>query len=212
MGTLESSQSGTHGQADLLIDISGSSWRDLRWAGEPSALRCKHGFASDERLFVRIAVGADHAGFQLKESVREILARKGIEVVDYGAFDETSVDYPDIALAVGETIREGRAERGVLVCGSGVGAAIAASKMRGIRAGICHDTYSAHQGVEHDDMNVLSLGARVIGRELAMEIVTAFVNARFSGDERYVRRLRKVEEMEEAEVGGRRSEVGGQRS
>jgi len=145
---------------------------------------------------MRIVLGADHRGFELKDALVESLREAGHDVTDIGTHGPEPVDYPDIALAVGEAIREGRAERGILVCGSGVGAAIAACKMRGIRSGICHDTYSAHQGVEHDDMNVLSLGARVIGVELAKEIVTAFVNARFSGEERYVRRLRKVEAIE----------------
>ena len=113
---------------------------------------------------MRIVLGADHRGYELKDALVESLREAGHEVEDMGTHGPEPVDYPDIALAVGEAIREGRAERGILVCGSGVGAAIAACKMRGIRAGICHDTYSAHQGVEHDDMNVLSLGARVVGR------------------------------------------------
>jgi ribose 5-phosphate isomerase B len=149
---------------------------------------------------MRIVLGADHRGYELKDALVESLREGGHEVTDTGTHGPEPVDYPDIALAVGEAIREGRAERGILVCGSGVGAAIAACKMRGIRAGICHDTYSAHQGVEHDDMNVLSLGARVVGVELAREIVMAFVNARFSGEERYVRRLTKVEAMERGDV------------
>jgi ribose 5-phosphate isomerase B len=149
---------------------------------------------------MRIVLGADHRGFELKDALVESLRDAGHEVTDIGTHGPEPVDYPDIALAVGEAIREGRAERGVLVCGSGVGAAIAACKMRGIRAGICHDTYSAHQGVEHDDMNVLSLGARVVGDELAKEIVMAFVGARFLGEERYVRRLKKVETMERGDV------------
>jgi ribose 5-phosphate isomerase B len=149
---------------------------------------------------MRIVVGADHRGFELKDALAEALREAGHEVTDSGTHGPEPVDYPDIALAVGEAIREGKAERGVLVCGSGVGAAIAACKMRGIRSGICHDTYSAHQGVEHDDMNVLSLGARVVGVDLAREIVMAFVNARFKGEERYIRRLTKVEAMERGDV------------
>jgi len=145
---------------------------------------------------MRIVVGADHRGYELKDALADSLREGGHEVLDVGTNGPEPVDYPDVALAVGETIRDGRAERGVLVCGSGVGAAIAACKLPGIRSAICHDTYSAHQGVEHDDMNVLSLGARVIGFELAREIVEAFVRARFSGEERYVRRLAKVEAME----------------
>jgi len=154
-------------------------------------------------------VGADHRGYELKDALAASLRESGHDVHDVGTNGPDSVDYPDIALAMGEAIREGRAERGIIVCGSGVGAAIAACKLPGIRAAICHDTYSAHQGVEHDDMNVLSLGARVIGDELAREIVEAFVRARFSGEERYVRRLRKVDAME---VGGQKSEVGGHRA
>jgi RpiB/LacA/LacB family sugar-phosphate isomerase len=145
---------------------------------------------------MRIVVGADHRGYELKDALAASLREGGHEVLDMGTNGPEPVDYPDVALAVGETIRDGRAERGVLVCGSGVGAAIAACKLPGIRSAICHDTYSAHQGVEHDDMNVLSLGARVVGFELAREIVEAFVRARFSGEERYVRRLEKVEAME----------------
>jgi len=149
---------------------------------------------------MRIVVGADHRGYELKDTLVASLRESGHEVLDIGTNGPDSVDYPDIALAVGEAIREGRAERGVLVCGSGVGAAIAACKLPGIRAAICHDTYSAHQGVEHDDMNVLSLGARVIGEELAREVVDTFVRARFSGEERYARRLAKVEAMERGNV------------
>ncbi len=149
---------------------------------------------------MRIVLGADHRGFELKDALVEALREAGHEVTDTGTHGPEPVDYPDIALAVGEAIREGRAERGIIVCGSGVGAAIAACKMRGIRAGICHDTYSAHQGVEHDDMNVLSLGARVIGVELAKEVVMAFVGARFSGEERYVRRLGKIAQMERGDA------------
>jgi len=149
---------------------------------------------------MRIVLGADHRGYELKDVLAEGLREAGHEVLDIGTHGPELVDYPDVALTLGEAIREGRAERGILVCGSGVGAAIAANKMRGIRAGICHDTYSARQGVEHDDMNVLSLGARVVGVDLAIEIVTAYVSARFSGKERYVRRLAKVEAMERGDI------------
>src|SRR5438128_12509755 len=145
---------------------------------------------------MRIVVGADHRGYELKNALAASLRENGYDVLDVGTNGPDSVDYPDIALAVGEAIRDGRAERGVLVCGSGVGAAIAACKLPGIRAAICHDTYSAHQGVEHDDMNVLSLGARVVGDELAREVVEAFLNATFDGGERYVERLQKVAELE----------------
>lgn len=145
---------------------------------------------------MRIVVGADHRGYQLKGVLAEAIRAAGHDVLDVGTNGPESVDYPDIALAMGQALQDGGAERGVLVCGSGVGAAIAANKLAGIRAAICHDTYSAHQGVEHDDMNVLCLGSRVIGDELAREIVQAFLNASFSGEERYRRRLAKVEQME----------------
>jgi ribose 5-phosphate isomerase B len=145
---------------------------------------------------MRIAIGFDHAGFPLKERVLEDLRALGHEAVDLGTFDTTAVDYPDYARAVGEAVQRGEAERGVLVCGSGVGACIAANKLAGIRAGVCHDTYSAHQAVEHDDMNVLCLGARVIGPELASEVLRAFLAARFSGEERHVRRVGKIAAME----------------
>lgn len=146
---------------------------------------------------MRIAIGTDHGGFALKKLIADELTALGHTVVDCGAksFDPSD-DYPDFSQAVGETIQRGDAERGVLICGSGVGAAVAATKMRGIRASVCMDTYSAHQGVEHDNMNVLSLGARVIGPELAKELVKAFVSAQFSGAERHVRRLNKVLQIE----------------
>ena len=145
---------------------------------------------------MRIAVGSDHAGFTLKKELGDRLREAGHEVVDVGTDSEAPVDYPDFAEAVGRAVLDARAERGVLVCGSGVGASIAANKLPGIRAAICHDFYSAHQGVEHDDMNVLVLGARVIGSALAAELVRAFVGARFSGDERHERRLQKVKAIE----------------
>ena len=145
---------------------------------------------------MRIAIAADHAGFELKELLRSALSVKGHEVHDLGTCGPAPVDYPDYARALGEAVVAGTAERGILLCGSGVGASVAANKVRGVRAGLCHDTYSAHQGVEHDDMNVLVLGARVIGRALARELVDAFLAARFSGEERHVRRLAKVAAME----------------
>ena len=141
---------------------------------------------------MRVAVGTDHAGFPLKQRVLDTVRALGHEAIDLGAQSTEPVDYPDVARAVGEAIQQGKAERAVLVCGSGVGASIAASKLRGIRSGVCHDTYSAHQGVEHDDMNVLALGARVIGVEVALELVSAFLKASFSGEERHARRLAKV--------------------
>ena len=149
---------------------------------------------------MNIAVGADHGGFILKQAVVEQLKQMGHTIVDCGADTlNPADDYPEFSRAVGEAIQRGQAERGVLICGSGVGAAIAATKMRGIRSSVCHDTYSAHQAVEHDDMNVLSLGARVVGDELAKEIVRAFVAAKFSGAERHMRRLQKVLEIEKSQ-------------
>ncbi len=134
---------------------------------------------------------------KLREAVLEEIRAAGHEPVDLGTDDgSVRIDYPDKASELGEAIRSGDAERGVLVCGSGVGASVAACKLAGIRAAICHDTYSAHQGVEHDDMNVLCLGSDIVGAELAAELVRAFLSARFDGGERYVRRLKKVEEME----------------
>ena len=145
---------------------------------------------------MRVVVGADHRGYELKDEIAAALKRDGHEVLDVGTNSADSVDYPDYARAIGAAIVDGRAERGIIVCGSGVGAGIAANKMRGVRAALCHDTYSARQGVEHDDMNVLCLGARVVGDALAMELVKAFLGARFKGEERYRRRLDKVAEME----------------
>lgn len=145
---------------------------------------------------MRIVLGADHAGYPLKTELRRILEAGPHTIVDIGAFNEEPSDYPDFAAAVGHALLEGRGERGILICGSGVGAAVAANKVAGIRAGLCHDTYSAHQGVEHDDMNVLVLGARVIGSALARELVEAFLGARFSGEERHLRRLAKIQALE----------------
>ena len=145
---------------------------------------------------MKIVVGSDHAGFLLKQEVAESLRKEGHEVVDVGTSSTAPVDYPDFAEAVGLAVREGRGERGVLICGSGVGAAVAANKLPGVRAAICHDTYSAHQGVEHDDMNVLVLGGRVVGPALAHELVRAFVAARYSGEERHARRLAKIIALE----------------
>jgi ribose 5-phosphate isomerase B len=145
---------------------------------------------------MRVALAADHAGFALKEVLRRHLASKGHEVLDLGARDDAPSDYPDFAEALALALREGRAERGILACGSGVGVAAAANKVPGIRAGLCHDHYSAHQGVEHDDMNVLALGARVVGEALALEIADAFLAARFDGAERHRRRLEKLLRIE----------------
>jgi RpiB/LacA/LacB family sugar-phosphate isomerase len=145
---------------------------------------------------VRIAVAADHAGFELKQEVAESLRKQGHEVVDVGTDSTAPVDYPDFAEKVSLAVRDGQAERAVLICGSGVGASVAANKIKGIRAAICHDVYSAHQGVEHDDMNVLVLGGRVIGPAVAHELVQAFVAARYTAEERHARRLAKVLAME----------------
>ena len=152
---------------------------------------------------MRVAVAFDHRGVHLRECVIETLSDGGHDVVDLGTdTDAVRIDYPDKARELGEAILRGDAERGVLVCGSGVGAAVAACKMRGIRAAICHDVYSAHQGVEHDDMNVLCLGSEVVGPSLAGDLVSTFLGASFDGGERYVERLRKVEAMERAMSNG----------
>ena len=145
---------------------------------------------------MQIAVAADHAGFSLKQTVLTFLRGLGHTVNDLGTYDTKPVDYPDFAQAVADAILSQRAERAVLICGSGVGASVAANKFRGIRAGLCHDTYSAHQGVEHDHMNVLVLGGRVIGEALAHELVGAFVGAKQSQEERHLRRLAKIEAIE----------------
>jgi ribose 5-phosphate isomerase B len=148
---------------------------------------------------MKVAVAFDHRGVKLRERVLEEIVAQSHEVLDLGTdSDAVRVDYPDKAREVAEAILDGRAERGVLVCGSGVGASIAACKLPGIRAAICHDTYSAHQGVEHDDMNVLCLGSEVVGGELAAELVASFLKARFDGGERYVKRLEKIAAMEGA--------------
>ena len=145
---------------------------------------------------MRIVIGADHAGFELKQIIADDLRRSGHEVIDKGTDSSAPVDYPDFAEAVGRAVLDGAAERGVLICGSGVGASVAANKIPGIRAGLCHDTYSARQGVEHDDMNVLVLGARVIGVELARELVGHFLSAKFTTEERHRRRLEKIKDLE----------------
>ena len=145
---------------------------------------------------MRIALAADHAGYLLKNELRTTLQEQGHEVTDLGTNSATPVDYPDSAQAVADAIRSGQADRGIIVCGSGAGVSIAANKFPGIRAAVCHDTYTAHQAVEHDDMNVLCLGARVIGPELMLDLVRAFVNARFTGEERHLRRLGKIAALE----------------
>jgi len=144
-----------------------------------------------------VVVGSDHAGYDLKHSIIESLQQQGHQILDVGTDSTAPVDYPDYAEKVGRALLGHQAERGVLICGSGVGASVAANKIRGIRAGLCHDNYSAHQGVEHDDMNVLVLGARVIGVETARECVHAFLGAQFTHEERHVRRLGKIGALEQ---------------
>jgi len=145
---------------------------------------------------MKVVIGSDHAGFELKQHLIPVIKELGHEVLDVGTDSTAAVDYPDFAAKVGHAVLDGRAERGVLICGSGVGASVAVNKMHGIRGGICHDTYSAHQGVEHDDMNVLVLGSRVIGTALAADLVRAYLPAKFTHEERHVRRLSKVLAME----------------
>ncbi|MBP7796353.1 MAG: ribose 5-phosphate isomerase B [Elusimicrobiales bacterium] len=147
---------------------------------------------------MKVAIGSDHAGYELKNTIIKFLTDKKIETIDVGTDrSDISVDYPDFAQKVSEKILNSDAIRGIIICGSGIGASIAANKIKGIRAGVCHDTYSAHQGVEHDDMNVLCLGSRIVGEELAKEIVISFLNASFSNEERHIRRLNKIKRIEE---------------
>lgn len=141
---------------------------------------------------MRVAVACDHGGFPLKGVILETVQKTGHEAIDLGAFSAESSDYPDFAQKIAQSILAGNAERGILICGSGIGACIAANKIKGIYAGVCHDTYSAHQGVEHDNMNVLCLGARIIGEELAREVVRSYLGAVFSQEERHLRRVNKV--------------------
>ena len=145
---------------------------------------------------MKLAIASDHAGFELKKVILQHLKEKKWDVADLGAYDTTPSDYPDFAVLVGNALREGRADRGILVCGSGVGVSVAANKIPGVRAGLCHDSYSAHQGVEHDDMNVLVLGARVVGVALAQELVDVYLAASFSNEDRHLRRLNKVKAIE----------------
>ena len=156
--------------------------RKKRWESEP---------------VMKIVIGSDHAGFQLKNAMGDVLRGLGHAVLDIGAFNENPSDYPDFSEAVGRAVLDGRAERGVLICGSGVGASVAANKLIGIRAAVCHDTYSAHQGVEHDDMNVLVLGSRIIGVKLAEDLVKAYLGAKFTNEERHKRRLAKIAALEQ---------------
>jgi RpiB/LacA/LacB family sugar-phosphate isomerase len=145
---------------------------------------------------MRVVLGSDHAGFEMKQNILAHVRALGHQVLDVGTHSTSPVDYPDYAEAVGKAIVNGEADRGILICGSGVGAVVAANKIPGIRAGVCHDCYSAHQGVEHDNMNVLVLGSRVIAAELAHDLVWLFLGAEFSGEERHVRRLAKLQQLE----------------
>ncbi len=146
---------------------------------------------------MRFSIGSDHGGFPLKQVIIDYLQSKGHTVVDFGAFSlNPADDYPDFVIPACQAVQRGEADRAIVLCGSAVGACVAANKLVGIRAGICHDTYSAHQGVEHDDMNVLALGARIIGPALALELVAAYAGAQFSGEARHVRRLEKIEQLE----------------
>ena len=145
---------------------------------------------------MRVGIGSDHAGYRAKEAAKAFIEELGHEVKDFGTDDESSVDYPDYARAVGGALANGEIERGIIFCGSGVGVSVAANKIPGVRAAICHDTYSARQGVEHDDMNILCIGARVIGSELIEAVVESFLGAEFSGVDRHVRRLNKMKQIE----------------
>ena len=145
---------------------------------------------------MRVALGSDHAGFELKNHLASILSDSGFTVFDLGTHTPDSVDYPDFAAAVGKAVVDGRADRGIVICGSGAGASVAANKIKGVRAVVAHDTYTAHQSVEHDDVNVLCLGSRVIGSAVAEELAVTFLSAAFSGEERHLRRLNKVKALE----------------
>jgi ribose 5-phosphate isomerase B len=149
---------------------------------------------------MKIAIAGDHAGFELKQRLVAELGKEGFDLLDLGAHDSEASDYPDYARALGKALTSGDVERGILVCGSGIGASVAANKIKGVRAGICHDYYSAHQGVEHDDMNVLCLGSRVIGYAPALDIARAFLRARFTGEERHRRRVGKIRDIEEKQA------------
>ena len=154
---------------------------------------------------MRITIGSDHAGFELKQVLTGHLKQNGHQVVDVGTHNTQAVDYPDYAEALALSVLRGNSERGILICGSGVGACVAANKIPGIRAGLCHDSYSAHQGVEHDDVNVLVLGARIIGMELAKDLCLTFLNARFTGEERHQRRLGKIISIEQRYATGQKA-------
>ena len=149
---------------------------------------------------MKIAIGSDHAGFEIKEEIKSFLTSLNTDFIDLGAHEFDYLDdYPDYAKNVGYAVRNNDVQKGIIVCGSGVGASITANKIKGVRAGLCHDGYSAHQGVEHDDMNVLCIGSRIIGIELIKEIIISFINAKFSGEERHSRRLKKLLDIEASE-------------
>ena len=158
-------------------------------------------FSMPDTLSLRVALGGDHAGFPLKQAVAERFAPLVSSFIDCGTHSEESCDYPDFAVSVARQIVDGKVDRGIVVCGSGVGVSVAANKINGIRAAICHDTYSSHQGVEHDDMNVLCIGGRIIGSELSFEIIEAFLRANYHPDPRHARRLEKVLEIERKGLG-----------
>jgi len=145
---------------------------------------------------MRIAIAADHAGYQIKDDVINIVQFLGHDIIDLGTYNQEPVDYPDYALKLGKVVAENQADRGILICGSGVGACIAANKIKGIYASVCHDTYSAHQGVEHDNMNVLCIGSRIIGIELVKELIKAFLSAEFQKEDRFIRRFEKIKNIE----------------
>jgi ribose 5-phosphate isomerase B len=184
-----------------LREICGTLWEISSIAGMTSRLRIVGYFLlivlpmSDQHS-IRIAIGGDHAGFSLKQKILGAFSDRVDEIFDCGTNSEERCDYPDFAIAVAKRILRGQADRGIVVCGSGVGVSVAANKIPGIRAAICHDTYSAHQGVEHDDMNVLCIGGRIIGSELAFEIVESFLNARYVPETRHANRLEKVLQIE----------------
>jgi len=146
---------------------------------------------------MKLTIGSDHAGFELKQMLMDHLRQSGHDLLDVGTDSAAPVDYPDYAEAVALSVLRGKSERGILICGSGVGASVAANKIPGVRAGLCHDSYSAHQSVEHDDMNILVLGSRVIGPELAKDLCITFINARFTNEERHRRRLEKIHSIEQ---------------
>jgi RpiB/LacA/LacB family sugar-phosphate isomerase len=178
----------------LLVDLAIEIWRG-RLRGDGIDWTRRDTFGGTE-ITMKIAIGADHAGFRLKQHIKAELKKMKHHVLDLGTQSIKPVDYPDFAEAVGLAVRDGSTARGILICGSGVGASVAANKIPGVRAGLCHDFYSAHQGVEHDDMNVLVLGSRVIGEAVAVELVRGFLGASYSGETRHERRLCKVKGIE----------------